>query len=117
MWGAAAATVAAVAALAWLWSPAASRGVLAGGAWNLASLACLSRLVSAWLRETPSAWRVTGWLLLKFPLLYILAFVVLRAPGMSLGGFGIGFSLVLAVVASWLAVAARRAAAVHPHGR
>lgn len=125
MWASAASAAAIAALLARLVSPAAALGVAAGGAWNLASLFCLSRLFSAWLLQQPSTWRVVGWLLVKFPLLYGLAFAILRTPGMSLGGFGVGFSIVLAVVAGWMAVQVgrtpvlvpRRSSGLVSHGR
>ena len=97
--------VAAVATL--LWNARAAVGVIAGGFWNLANLWCLERLLSAWLRPQPARRRALGWVLVKFPLLYLVAFMLFRASFMSLVGFGIGFTVVLAVAIWWFAVRAR----------
>jgi len=87
----AAVMVAGCAATAWVQGSALIAGVLAGAAWNLASLWCLSRMLAAWLGPRRSSRRALGWLLVKFPLLYVLAFVMLRSGSVSLVGFGIGF--------------------------
>ena len=109
-------------------------GIAAGALWNAANLWCLTRLLRAWLgssprlsrvaesepprRGAPSANRqVVGWLLVKFPLLYGLAFVILRFGAVSLIGFGVGFTLVLAIAVGWFAVAARRLTVPPSHGR
>ena len=94
------------------WRPAAALGILAGGAWNLANLWCLARALVVWLGPTPSParpasspgrarWRAAWWFLVKFPGLYGLAVWLLLAPAVSLEGFGLGFSAVLA----WAVVA------------
>jgi hypothetical protein len=92
-------------------------GLAAGAAWNLASLWLLTRLLGAWLGPRPSTRRAIGWLLLKFPLLYLGAFVLLRHPSISVIGFGIGFTLVLAVAVAALALKAGRMTARTSHGR
>ena len=107
----------AAATAAWAWGAKAAAGVLAGGAWNLASLWCLARLLNAWLGPHPSRRRVIGWLLVKFPLLYLLVFLLLRRPAVSLVGFGVGFTVVLAVVVGGMAVPATRMAAARSHDR
>ena len=103
--------VVAVSALAasW-WGVRVMGGVLAGGAWNLASLWCLAHLLSAWLGSRPSTRRAIAWLVLKFPFLYLLAFGILRSPSVSLIGFSIGFTVVLIVVVAWLAARASQLA-------
>lgn len=78
-------------------------GLFVGGGWGLASLACLGRLLDAWLRPRPSTRRVVGWLLVKFPLLYLVALLVLRGSPTYLFGFGLGFTLSLAAVIARLA--------------
>lgn len=80
------------------WGSRPALGVLAGGLWNMASLWILGRLLSAWLGPHPSQRRAIGWLLLKFPLLYALAFVALRSSTVSLAGFGAGFTVALVAV-------------------
>lgn len=109
------------AAAAAVWGPAVGLGLLAGGAWNLASLWCLSRLLQTWIGpprlagdqsgKGPAASRrqAVAWLLVKFPLLYGLMFLILRAPNLSLIGFGAGFSLTLLLGLGWLAVHAKPA--------
>lgn len=92
-------------------------GVLAGGAWNLASLWCLSRLLHAWLGPQHSRRRVLGWLLVKFPLLYLVAFGLLHTRAVSAMGFGIGFSVILAMAIGRFALRAKSFAAPSSHGR
>ena len=95
------------------WGPSVAGGVLIGGIWNLASLWCLSQLLAAWLGPRPSQRWAILWLSVKFPLLYLAAFAVMRQPGLSLIGFGVGFSLVLVIAVASLAVHAQRVV----HGR
>ncbi len=78
-------------------------GVLAGGAWNLASLSCLAQLLRAWLGQKPSQRRAIGWLLIKFPVLYGLAVFLFVQHVVSPATFGIGFTVVLVMVLGWLA--------------
>ena len=87
----------AVASLASLrWGAAAALSVAAGGAWNLANLWCLSRALGVWINPQQAPRRVRiGWFLVKFPLLYAVAFGMLKIPGTSLIGFGVGFTMVL----------------------
>lgn len=68
-------------------------GVAAGGLWNLASLWCLVRLLDAWLGPTPSRRRALGWLFVKCPLLYALAWAVLALARVSPIGFGLGLTV------------------------
>ncbi len=103
LWVVAAGFLAAAALFAGLWGPRAVLGVAAGGAWNLTSLWCLMRLMQAWLGPHPSRTRAIVWLLVKFPLLYLLAVVCLSRASISLVGFGIGFSVVLMIVLGWFA--------------
>ena len=117
-WRYAAALLALGAAAAWRWAtPAVSVGILIGGAWNLSSLWCLGQLLGAWLGPTPSQRRAVGWLLVKFPALYLLAFGYLSRPAASVVGFGIGFTVVLAVATGWCVLRAQRLVPVRPHGR
>lgn len=81
-------------------------GILIGGLWNLLSLWALSQLLNAWLGPRSSNRRVAGWLLVKFPLLYVLAFVLMRMSLVSIIGFGIGFSIVLITAMFVFAVSA-----------
>lgn len=77
--------------------------VAAGAAWNLASLVCLRRLLRAWLGPQPSQRRAIAWVLVKFPLLYALIVFLFRSPGLSVIGFSLGFSAVLAVALGFFA--------------
>ncbi|MBI4004324.1 MAG: hypothetical protein HY353_04815 [Candidatus Omnitrophica bacterium] len=70
-------------------------GVLAGALWNAANLWCLSRAVGAWLNPQRTRRQQIGWFVVKFPLLYAAAFGLMQIPGVSLIGFGIGFTVVL----------------------
>lgn len=92
-------------------------GMVAGAAWNAANLWCLSHLVFSWLGPKPSKRRALGWLVIKFPVLYVLVFAYLTHPAGSVAGFGLGFTLLLASAAVWFAVRAQRLVAVRPHGR
>ncbi len=123
-------------ALAWCtWGPRVALSIAAGGAWNLASLFCLAQLLGAWLGPPrppgppflnagagadgksrggqPSRRRAILWLLVKFPLLYLFVFGLLRAPSVSLIGFGAGFTVVLAGAVAGFALQNRRLV----HGR
>jgi hypothetical protein len=99
-----------------LWDLPMSLGIIAGSLWNAASLWCLSGLLQAWLGPQPSRRRVIGWLLLKFPLLYLALLGLAGCPEISMVGFGIGCSLVLLIVLGWC-IARARAPLVHSHGR
>jgi hypothetical protein len=93
-------------------------GVLVGAAWNFASLWCLARMLAAWLGPRASRRRALSWLLVKFPLLYLLGFVILRDRSVSIVGFGIGFTIVLAAALVALTVRTQRLLApVKSHGR
>ena len=69
----------------------------------------------------PSKWardrRVVGWLLIKFPLLYAIVFVVLRTPTMSVIGFGLGFSAVLVCAIGSFVLHAQPLATTRSYGR
>ena len=99
------------------WSVKGTVGVLAGGVWNLASLWCLVHLLNAWLGPTPSRRRAITWLVLKFPLLYLLAVGVLLNQRVSVVGFGLGFTVVLLILVGWFALQARHMTLLRPHGR
>lgn len=92
-------------------------GLLAGAAWNALSLWCLSRLLRAWLAPRLSHRRVAAWWLIKFPLLYAAAWFCLSRPAVSLAGFSLGFTLVLALAVGRLAFQAQRLVAARSHGR
>jgi hypothetical protein len=77
------------------WGAHAGWGLLAGGVWNLVNLWCLSRLLAAWLGPQRSTARVVRWLVIKFPLLYGVAWLLLSRAWVSMVGFGVGFTLVL----------------------
>ena len=70
-------------------------GVIAGGAWTLVNLWCLSRALQAWLRIPVSKGRSIAWFVVKFPLLYAVAVALLMRSSVCSIGFGIGFTVVL----------------------
>ncbi len=117
VWGFTAVAVVAFAAAATIWESRIALGVLAGGLWNLVSLWCLARLLNAWLGPHPSNPRVLAWLLVKFPLLYLLVWGLVRSPAVSLLGFGLGFSLVLVSIVGGFASHVRRMMPARSHGR
>lgn len=92
-------------------------GLLAGMMWNVASLWCLSKLLGAWLGPNSSRRRVVMWLMVKFPLLYAMTFLLLRSPAMSMVGFGVGFSVVLVGAIAWLVRRTPRVMVARAHGR
>ncbi len=116
-WLIASAALAVTALAALPWGAQASLGVLAGGGWNLANFSCLNRVLAAWLGPGHSRRRVVGWLLIKFPLLYLAAYGLLTRPGISPAGFGVGFSVVLVSALAALAARARSLASPASHGR
>lgn len=110
---AAALCITGLAGIATVWQTRFAAGLLAGGFWNLASLWCLTQLLDAWLGPRASRRRAVGWLIVKFPLLYLAVFLLLSAPTLSVVGFGVGFTVVLALAISSMAWHSRRLA----HGR
>ena len=70
-------------------------GVVVGAAWNLINLWCLSSALTIWLDVAPSRRRAIAWFVVKYPLLYLAAFVALSHPAVSPVGFAIGFTVVL----------------------
>jgi hypothetical protein len=104
-WGAALALVGGAALIASAWSPRVGLSVAAGGLWNIANLWCLVRLLDAWLGQS-SKRRAIGWALVKFPVLYGAVFFALSRPGLSVVGFGLGFTLVLLTAIAWMAARA-----------
>ena len=99
--------------LAWAQSSI-TMGVLAGGVWNLLSLWWLTRLFAAWLGPKPSQRRVIGWLLLKFPLLYVVAIGLMSSGWISGLAFGVGFTVVLFAAIAGLIVHSRHLFVGHP---
>jgi len=101
------------------WGAAVALSVAAGGAWNLANLWCLSRALGVWINPQPAPRRVQiGWFLVKFPLLYAVAVGLLKMPGTSLIGFGVGFTTVLvsALAATFMTLRTFQVF-TPPHGR
>ncbi|MBI4343349.1 MAG: hypothetical protein HY601_00855 [Candidatus Omnitrophica bacterium] len=92
-------------------------GILLGGVWNLASLWCLARLLAAWLGPGHSTRRALGWLLVKFPALYALAFLLWQRRIVEPLWFGVGFTLVLVGALITLAARAPALSLGRPHGR
>ena len=107
LWMVAAAVLAFPVLAALVWAPPTALGVFAGGAWNIVNLWCLTRLLAAWLGPQRSQRRVIGWLLVKFLVLYGLACGLLQHPAVSILGFSIGFSVILATAVAFLALRGR----------
>lgn len=103
--------------MAALWDVRLGAGIVAGGLWNMASLWCLTRLLSTWLGPQPSRRRTVAWLLVKFPLLYLAVFGMLRLPTVSATGFGIGFTLMLVAAITWFALRTDRTLSIRMDGR
>lgn len=99
------------------WSTRVAVGTAVGGVWNLANLWCLTRLLGAWLGPSHSRRRAIVWTVVKFPLLYGVAFWLLAVAKVSVVGFGVGFTIVLGVALGWLAMQAQRMASAGFHGR
>ena len=117
LWMIAALGLAVGVAVSFAWGLRAALGVGVGGIWNLASLWCLVQLLNAWLGQSPSKKRALGWLLVKFPCLYGLAFLLLWTRAVSPVGFGIGFTIVLLMMMGGMALRATSFALAPPHGR
>jgi len=88
-----------------------------GGVWNLANLWCLSQLLQAWLGPQASRRRVIQWLLIKFPVLYLLVVGLLQHPDLSVVGFGVGFTVVLMGAVVSLALSSRHLVTPTSHER
>ena len=87
---------------------------LVGGLWNVASLWMLTRVLGAWMGPRRSARRAAAWMAVKLLLLYPLAVLFLLRPGTSPLGFGVGFTMALAIGILCLARWAQRAVAHGP---
>lgn len=92
-------------------------GAVAGVVWNLAGLACLSRMLNAWLGPKPSQRAAILWLLMKFALLGLIVVAFTRVPAGFIIGFGVGFTGSLAVAILKLMRRTRRLSLVRAHGR
>ena len=75
--------------------------VVVGALWALANFWCFAQLLGAWLGPHYSSARVWGWLAVKFPVLYLLAFAAFRYASLSVAGFTVGFTLILAAALIW----------------
>ncbi len=83
-------------------------GIIVGGAWNLASLWCLTRMLQAWIGPQPSQRRAIIWLLMKFPLLYAAIFFIFQTKIVSFSSFSVGFTLVLLITLACFMVGLRK---------
>ena len=93
-------------------------GVIGGVCWNLTSLFCLRQIMGAWLGPHPSRARVIVWMLVKFPLLYVLIILLFRLSSTaSIVGFSIGFSLALLGALLLLVRHPMRFSGLQPHVR
>lgn len=70
-------------------------GILFGGLWGAANAAVLGLAARTWMRAQEFRWPSLLWLLIKFPVLYAAAWLMLRQPQCSPAGFAIGFTVVL----------------------
>lgn len=108
LWSVAAAVLVIASLPAWWWGPRMVASMLAGGLWNVGSLWCLSKLLRVWLGPDPHRRQALGWLAVKCAWIGVLAAVVLRAPWLSVIGFGAGLTVVLMVVVAGLGFRAHR---------
>jgi hypothetical protein len=130
LWGVPAVLAAGAGAL--FWGMRSALSVLAGGLWNLVNLSCLIALLGAWVqrgpaqrqRPRPQGWparlmqQPLFWMLLKFPLLYGGVFLIFLKTDVAHLGFGVGFTVALAVaVKAALAQAQPAAVLAGAHGR
>lgn len=90
-------------------------GILSGGLWSLVNLWCLSHGLLEYLAQgrQHSRWRMAIWLIVKFPLLYLAAIILLGMGKVSAGAFGVGFTLVLMILAIVSIAQARKGALNH----
>jgi len=73
--------------------------ILSGAVWGILNLKLISLLVKYTLRpEGPDAKRAIGLALIKFPLLYLSGYFLLRIPGFPVLSLLIGFSSVLGIM-------------------
>ncbi|RKX28172.1 MAG: hypothetical protein DRP47_05035 [Candidatus Zixiibacteriota bacterium] len=73
--------------------------ILSGGVWSMVNLMFLSALVRAAIRpDKVDKVKVTGLVLLKFPLLYVSGYFLLKVPVFDPIHLIIGFSVLLGVV-------------------
>lgn len=120
VYGGAIATIAAGVGLFWGTTPALA--IAAGGLWNLLNITCLIRFLLVLTeqepgskRSKPASLRLALWFLVKFPLLYGAAFLLLWKLNISALGFAVGFSVVLliAVFAGWMQASQSQGVAAH----
>ena len=105
------------AALALRWSAPVALGLLAGAAWSALNFWCLAKALPVWLDGRRSPRRSLVWFIVKFPLLYLLLFVILACPAIAPLGFGVGFLIILAVAAAACVSWRPMLTPVSPHGR
>ena len=92
-------------------------GVLAGAAWNAASVWVMGRMLQAWLAADTHRGQAIGWLLVKLGVVYPMAWLILRHPAVSLPGFSVGFTLILFAALAWFAARTQPVSVPRPHGR
>lgn len=76
-----------------------SLAILSGGIWGMINLMFISALVQSAIRpEGADVGRTVGFLLIKFPALYVAGFFLLKVPQFSPVHLLIGFSGVMAIM-------------------
>jgi hypothetical protein len=89
------------------WGHRVAGSVILGGAWNLASFWCLTRMLLAWAGPERSPRRAVRWLLAKLALYAsVIALFLLRS--VSVPAFGVGFTVSLLAALLAFAMANRR---------
>lgn len=74
-------------------------GFVSGSFWNIFNFSILIRLIrSVFQTVKPSKIKIVLFFILKFGLLYVLGFVIIKYSGFSLWGILAGFSLLLVVL-------------------
>jgi hypothetical protein len=74
-------------------------GILAGAGWSLANVYFLKKFLQEWLTQQPrDNWKAFIFLQIKFPILYLIGYVLLRLKLFPTFTLVIGFSLIFLAI-------------------